>query len=105
VHHAEDRRVGTDADRQRRNGNGRKSRLLREDARRKAQVLPQRVEKRQAAPLAVRLFRLLHPAEFAPRRVARFFSAHAAPDVFLREKLQVRAQLGIKIFIAAAFAK
>src|SRR4029077_5398906 len=105
VHYAEDRRIGPDPNRQRRNGNGGKARFLRENAECKAQVLPHRVEKRQPALLPVRLPHLLDAAESAARGLACLVQGHPSAHVFLRKKLEVRTKLGVQVRVQAPLTK
>ena len=72
VNEAEDRGVGADAERQREDRDRCKSRTLRQGSPAVTQVLEQRIEHGQAAPVAVDFFRLLDPAELHKRLPPRF---------------------------------
>src|ERR1700730_8531122 len=105
MHHTEERRIGADAHRQRGNRYRGETRLLGTNAQRESYVLPQRVQKRQPAPLAIFFRHLLHAAQFTPRRVPRFLCIHAPSNIVFRKRIQVRTQLGVQVLLTAALAK
>src|SRR5256885_7706207 len=64
------------------------SRTLEEHAQGQANILATAVDPRQAAPIAVQFFGLFNAAEFAPRRMTRFYWTHTPANVFIGDQVQ-----------------
>ena len=84
VDEAEDRCVCADAERDRRNRDGREPRAPPEKTQRVAHVLPPAFEDPQPARVAALLFSLLDRAHLTQGRVARVTGSHSGGDVIVR---------------------
>ncbi len=93
VDHGEDGGVGADAERQRDQRRGGEAGRAPQHAEAVAQVLPQHLEKRQAALIAPGLGNLRVAAELEPRGAPRRGGIEAARSVTLLEHLEMEAQL------------
>jgi hypothetical protein len=105
VHHAEDRGSGTNPQSKCEYRDHRKCGTVTQPAERKSQVLEKRVEKLDAALVAIQLFGLFDAAKFAPSGVARFFGAHAFANIFFGQQLEVRAKLRVQFRARASHSQ
>ena len=93
VEHAERRRVGAEAERQRHGGHEGKRAALREDAKPVRHVLAEIVCPRHPPLIAAVLLEHGDVAERPPRRPARIVERHAARDVLGDEEVEMEGQL------------
>src|SRR5215510_2123168 len=96
VNQAEDGGVCANTERQHERRNQGESGILAQHSHAKTQVLPQFLDKADAARVTAQLLRLLHPAESLKSRVARLRLTHPESDVLLGLLFDVMAQLLIK---------
>ena len=97
IEHDEDDDARSDAERQDEHGHRRKDRVTPQRAQRVPHVLPQHLERRDAARLPMPLFRLRDSAEPDERLPPRLLGRHAVPDVLLGCHLEVRGHLGVEV--------
>ena len=96
VDEAEDRRVGSDAERERQNGHRRERRPPGERPRAVAHVAAE-VGGAEAAHVATQFLDHLHASQARERRAARLLRRHAPADVLLDVQRHVRLQLRIEL--------
>ncbi len=101
MNNGEERGVDADAERQRQNCHTREACISAETAEREADVSRERFEKRQAALLAIRLFRLFDAAEFTMSSSACVIHGHAALDVRFNQRVHVSAEFVIQLALGA----
>ena len=99
VQRAEDRRVRREADGQREHGDGRVDRVPAPRARCEHDVLPEGIERREAALVAVPLLGLFHAAESQERLPSGVRRRHTAPDEVVGHDLDVRLQLSRQVVV------
>jgi hypothetical protein len=68
-------------------------------------VLRQRVEKRKAALIAIRLFHLTNAAELATRGCPSLNDRHATVHVFVSQRLEMRLNFVIQLRVAATLSE
>ena len=105
VHNAENRRIGTNAERQGKHGHQRKGGILAEHPYRVAQVLDEGVNDVRGADGAAFLFHLIESPEPQPRPPARCLGLHARRDIVGNLLLQMEAKLYIKMFLCEPSAE
>src|SRR5262245_17073252 len=93
IHHAENRRVRADAERQREDGDQRHDRMLEQHPQRVAQILPQRFQLMPHTRIPDFFFDLFPAAEFDQGRAARFVWVETFIDLLLDEHLQIGVNL------------
>ena len=89
IHDAKNHRVSADAQGEREHNDRRDAKILAQHPRREAQVLPERLERRQPSPLAIIFFGLLHAAEFHDCLSPRLSRRHSRAHIVFHVKLQV----------------
>ena len=99
VDHAEHRRGRPDPQGQSEDGDQRECRAFPKSSESKSQVFDERVEKLEAALLAMQLFGLFDAAEFTPGGIACFHRTHTAANILLREHLQMRSKFGVEVLV------
>ena len=102
VNQSKNRCVRADAKRQRQDRNAGESRRLPQRAQPVANILDKCLQQRQRVHLATPFFDLCHSSEPHARRSPCFVGRHAAPQVFLRQEIQMRLQLLRELFIRRA---
>ncbi len=105
IHHAEDRRVGSDPQSQRQHHDDCKAWIFTQRPRRVAQVLQRGFQQRKSAALAINFFGRLDTAELQERLPARLLSAHSRAKVVFDVHLQMAFHLRGEFLIAPLFAK
>jgi len=101
VKQRENRRVGSDTERQRNDRRGREAGAAAQAAQRVADVFGETFEPREAALVAIGFLGVRHAAELAARGGAGFRLAHSAPPEFLLHHLQMQAHLIIQFAVEA----
>src|SRR5258708_4868011 len=101
VDQAEDRGVGADSERQRKNRHTGDDRSAAQDAQSKADVLQQRFDEGHPACIAMLFFKLFHSAEFQARPALGFLRWHTVlhelRDLFLEVKAQLLVHFSLNI--------
>ncbi len=105
LHHRKDRRVCTDAKRQRQDSGCGEARRLAEHAEAVAKVLGEVLNPSDAAGAAAFLFRLLDTTQVQSRPAMRFFFRHSLRDAFLGFSVKVIAQLVVQLLVRLRPAK
>src|SRR3954463_3352869 len=101
VHEGKDRRVRADADGERQHGNGREPRALAKRAERVGHVLPDAVDKLDAARVAALLLAERDRTHLDSRPLARVRERHAGRDVVLDQLLEMVLHLLIELALNA----
>jgi hypothetical protein len=105
IHHAEDCRRRADTQREREYRDRCEYGTLAQDALAVAQILQQRLDHRDAAPVAIGLLYLLHSAETALRFLASLIGRHPPAQVLLNQRVDVEAKLIVQFAIQPSLSK
>src|SRR5579864_514273 len=99
INDAENSRVGADTQREREYGDGGEARILPQHAQCEAYVLKKSFDEGQAVKFPVGVFELHVASQPDASGSPGFFRGHTSVDVFVREQIEMRLKLVLKILI------
>src|SRR5271165_1741831 len=96
INHAEDRRIHSDANRQRNDRRGRESRILPQSSKPVANILQHGFEKMAEPCVPALVLELFDSAQSQAGLAARLFLRHSALEILLYEMIEMKTKLGVE---------